>query len=110
MSWAVLIAIAIPVFSNQLENAMDATTLANLLSAYAEASAEFLTDSLALGEFVEKTFHVESTDTNYGDTTKLPFTVSGMVAGPTDATASFTFENTGITCVVSAGGSGGASS
>ena len=40
---AVLIAIAIPVFTSQLENARDATSVANMRSAYAEAQAAYLT-------------------------------------------------------------------
>ena len=47
---AVLTAIAIPVFSTQLEKARQATDLANLRSAYAEASAEALTDEDGIGE------------------------------------------------------------
>ena len=47
---AVLTAIAIPVFSSQLEKARQATDLANLRSAYAEASAEALTDTDNIGE------------------------------------------------------------
>ncbi len=47
---AVLTAIAIPVFSAQLEKARQATDLANLRSAYAEASAEALTDEDGIGE------------------------------------------------------------
>ena len=40
---AVLIAIAIPVFTNQLERSREATDLANVRSAYAELMAEYLT-------------------------------------------------------------------
>ncbi len=40
---AVLVAIAIPVFTSQLEKSRDATSIANLRSAYAEAAAEYLT-------------------------------------------------------------------
>ncbi len=42
---AVLVAIAIPVFTNQLEKAREATDMANLRSAYAEVMACALTDS-----------------------------------------------------------------
>ncbi len=41
---AVLVAIAIPVFNNQLEKSRDATTVANIRTAYAEASAAYMTD------------------------------------------------------------------
>jgi prepilin-type N-terminal cleavage/methylation domain-containing protein len=40
---AVLIAIAIPVFTSQLENARDATSVANIRSAYAEAQTAYIT-------------------------------------------------------------------
>ncbi len=42
---AVLIAIAIPIFTSQLENARDATSVANIRSAYAEAQAAYLTQN-----------------------------------------------------------------
>ena len=42
---AVLTAIAIPVFTSQLEKSREATDLANLRSAYAECSAALLTGS-----------------------------------------------------------------
>ena len=42
---AVLVAIAIPLFTNQLEKAREATDLANIRSAYAVASTELLTDT-----------------------------------------------------------------
>ncbi len=42
---AVLVAVAIPVFTAQLEKAAEAADLANIRSAYAEATAELLTGS-----------------------------------------------------------------
>ena len=42
---AVLVAIAIPVFTNQLEKAREATDMANIRSAYAEVMACALTGS-----------------------------------------------------------------
>ncbi len=44
---AVLVAIAIPVFNAQLEKSREATDLANLRSAYAEAVATYLTTGTA---------------------------------------------------------------
>ena len=41
---AVLVAIAIPIFTQQLERAREATDLANIRSAYAEAMTDFLVD------------------------------------------------------------------
>ena len=43
----VLVAISIPIFTAQLEKAREATDLANVRSAYAEAVANYLTDSQA---------------------------------------------------------------
>ena len=40
----VLVAISIPIFTAQLEKARDATTIANIRSAYAEAQASYLTE------------------------------------------------------------------
>ena len=40
---AVLVAIAIPIFTNQLEKSRDATSVANMRSAYAEAQVAVLT-------------------------------------------------------------------
>lgn len=41
---AVLVAISIPIFTSQLEKAKEATDLANVRSAYAEAVADYLTE------------------------------------------------------------------
>ena len=42
---AVLVAISIPIFSEQLEKAKEATDMANIRTAYAEVVAEYLGDS-----------------------------------------------------------------
>jgi len=41
---AVLVAVAIPVFTTQLEKSRDTTSFANIRSAYAEAQAAYLTE------------------------------------------------------------------
>ena len=46
---AVLVAIAIPVFTTQLEKSRQATDLANIRSSYAEAMAQYLTDNSGSG-------------------------------------------------------------
>ena len=46
---AVLVAIAIPIFTAQLEKSREATDLANLRSAYAEAAAAALTNTNGIG-------------------------------------------------------------
>ena len=47
---AVLVAIAIPIFSSQLEKSRDATDQANVRSAYAELSAALLTNDKTTGQ------------------------------------------------------------
>ncbi len=63
---AVLVAIAIPIFTSQLEKSRDAVTVANLRSAYAEASTTKLTG--------------EDTGNAKLDKTAGTVTVSGVVA------------------------------
>ena len=46
----VLVAISIPIFTSQLEKAREATDLANIRSAYAEASADLLTNDKTSAE------------------------------------------------------------
>ena len=50
---AVLVAIAIPIFSAQLEKAKEATDVANIRSAYAEVTAAYITDGGAHSAEVE---------------------------------------------------------
>ena len=52
---AVLVAIAIPVFTNQLEKAREATDAANIRSAYAEVMACALTDAKNATNDVKRT-------------------------------------------------------
>ena len=47
---AILVAIAIPVFSSQLEKAREATDAANIRAAYAQAMAEYI-DADDVGDF-----------------------------------------------------------
>ena len=71
---AVLVAIAIPIFTSQLEKSRDAVTVANLRSAYAEASATKLTGENTGNATIDKDGNVK---------------VSGVVAkGETDDFAS----------------------
>ncbi len=46
---AVLVAVAIPVFTTQLEKSREATDVANLRSAYAEAVADLMTNGTSSG-------------------------------------------------------------
>lgn len=54
---AVLVAISIPIFSKQLEKARDATSVANLRSAYAEAIAAYMSDDTAGSHWTSNSVH-----------------------------------------------------
>jgi prepilin-type N-terminal cleavage/methylation domain-containing protein len=54
----VLVAISIPIFSKQLEKARNATSVANLRSAYAEAQTEVLSPSASKSGFTDSTQHI----------------------------------------------------
>lgn len=89
---AVLVAISIPIFTSQLEKSRDAVTIANLRSAYAEASAAALTGSSddanvivdnafkdGVGKIRVADVAIKSTDADYGNgATELPFTVTAV--------------------------------
>ncbi|MGI5989922.1 MAG: type IV pilin protein [Lachnospiraceae bacterium] len=55
---AVLVAISIPIFSKQLEKARDATSVANLRSAYAEAMAEYINPEVTTSGYTDSTHHM----------------------------------------------------
>ena len=99
---AVLVAISIPIFTSQLEKSRDAVTVSNLRAAYAEASADFLTDaSNGTGKTITKTVVFKGTQKNEfsGLANELPFTVSEALKN-LDGTAgnkdiNFTFDASG---------------
>ena len=70
---AVLVAIAIPVFTTQLERAREATDLANIRSAYAEA----MTDYLVTGKKAEATGSIKQQDAEWHIDNKLTTRVDG---------------------------------
>ena len=77
---AVLVAIAIPVFSSQLEKSREATDLANVRSAYATLVADYLDNSNAAAA---KTISVPSTqkEANWQNGTgKLETMVDGAIS------------------------------
>ena len=53
----VLVAISIPIFSKQLEKARDATSVANIRSAYAEAMAAYMSEDLTKGHWTSDSVH-----------------------------------------------------
>ncbi len=96
---AVLVAISIPIFNAQLEKSRDATTMANLRNAYAEASAEYLTNQTTP---VVKDVVVKGTDDNgvSDKASDLSFTLAGtttnldkIASGKTKVEVSFAFSS-----------------
>ena len=69
---AVLVAVAIPVFTQQLEKAAEATDIANIRSAYAEATADLLGTNKASA--VASTTKAQSTGNfEYADVSGITF-------------------------------------
>lgn len=54
---AVLVAISIPIFSKQLEKSRDATSVANIRSAYAEAMAAYMSEDLTKAHWASDSAH-----------------------------------------------------
>ena len=66
---AVLVAVAIPVFTAQLEKSKEATDVANLRSGYAEAVAKWLTDG---GTQESAVYKVQQGTANWTNTSLKP--------------------------------------
>ena len=87
---AVLVAIAIPVFTNQLEKSRDAVTMSNVRAAYAQAASEILVD----GDKDAATAGIQSSEyevvvkgeqkNGYFTTTELPFDLGAGLADALD--------------------------
>ena len=75
---AVLVAISIPIFSSQLEKSRDAVDAANVRSAYAEASAAYLTETD--GTAASYIYNVEgkSTDEKWSQTYAATMEIAGV--------------------------------
>lgn len=114
---AVLVAVAIPVFTSQLEKSRDAVTVANLRAAYAEAQASYLSESASnndvtinktnnkITSIAVKNVAAKGTQDGYeGDVNKeLPFTAPadmGKTAG--NYTVTFTYADDGTITVSAA--------
>ena len=92
-----LVAVAIPVFTNQLEKSRDATSVANMRSAYAEAQVAILTGeesgnadkpttsgdntTVTVSNVIIKT---ESANDWSGQAADLPWNVGKTTVSPTD--------------------------
>ena len=93
---AVLVAVAIPVFTTQLEKSRDATSVANIRSAYAEAMTDYLAGSHAGASTITKSAVVQTANANSwsGNAANLPFTVpsdKGGIKTATPTSITFTF-------------------
>ena len=77
---AVLVAIAIPIFTAQLEKAREATDAANIRSAYAEVMAEALTQSTPADVTRTVTLKQQQDDWQ-GDTDNATLAGSGLITG-----------------------------
>ena len=102
----VLVAISIPIFTAQLEKSRDAVTVANLRSAYAEASALVLAEpdsTTAESGNAKKTaanvVEVSKVDLpctdGKADVSDLPFTITLKTTAAENATVTFTFATDG---------------
>ncbi|SDB59861.1 type II secretion system protein [Butyrivibrio sp. INlla16] len=100
---AVLVAIAIPIFSSQLEKSREATDLANVRAAYAEVVAEYLTE----GSASPITISAKQTKANwqtYNSAAKAPIGTQigsvGAASVPANAGGSYTVSINASTGVV----------
>ena len=77
---AVLVAIAIPIFTSQLEKAREATDAANIRSAYAEVMAEALTQDTPAT--VTRTITLKQQQDDWqGDTNNSSLAGAGLITG-----------------------------
>ncbi len=106
----VLVAVSIPIFTSQLEKSRDATSVANMRSAYAEAVSSLLTETAsndnvnliktgnAITSIAVKGVMIQTAqDNNWSNgADKLPFTAPadpGGISSSTDYTITFTVED-----------------
>lgn len=112
-----LVAIAIPVFTSQLEKSRDATTVSNLRAAYAEAQAAYLTGSSGGNATVNKdgtsgaitsvavsNVSAKGVQTGFNDLEKeLPFTAPAAMGGTAGTyTVTFNYDANGAISTVTA--------
>lgn len=76
---AVLVAIAIPIFTSQLEKAREATDAANLRAAYAEVSADAVLNDASSEKVI--TVDQKQTQADWQTEVDLPFDVKAPVDG-----------------------------
>ena len=89
---AVLVAIAIPVFTSQLEKSREAVDAANIRAAYAEAMADAMTDENAT---ITKTVDLKQQTTKWQNQFDFPKNLTEGTAEPDkDGTATLTWNTT----------------
>lgn len=94
MGRAVLVAISIPIFTQQLEKSREAVDAANIRAAYAEISADALTGDLP-DDMSKYDVELKQTVTGWGSAFDFPSNlVGGTVEPASGATVSFTWDAT----------------
>ena len=84
---AVLVAIAIPVFTTQLERSREATDIANIRSAYAEAMTDYIangsatTATVSLMRQQDATWHIDHVLTTRIDGSESAITLGDVTVG-----------------------------
>ena len=90
---AVLVAISIPIFSAQLEKSRDAVDAANVRSAYAQAAADYLTETDGTAATYSYNIAGKSTDAKWSQTDDEEMEIAGvnvtMVQGAKSVSVSF---------------------
>lgn len=108
---AVLVAIAIPIFTKQLEKSRDATSVANMRSAYAEAQTAMVSGEASsetnmvynitngAGTIVVKNVNIKShiEDSWSGQAADLPFTAPKDTGLNAKTNMTFTYEDDALT-------------
>jgi len=85
---AVLVAIAIPIFSTQLEKSREATDLANIRAAYAEVASKYLTEGATTSANVtikqqDAAWHIDHVLYTRVDGVETPITVPNATVNGT---------------------------
>jgi type IV pilus assembly protein PilA len=86
---AALVAIMIPTFGGQVEKAREAADIANIRSAYAEASMDYLNNKSGTTSFTKSVTMTQQTSDWQETPANLPFTLSGQPKGATSIEFSF---------------------
>ena len=95
---AVLVAISIPIFNSQLEKSRDAVDAANVRSAYAEASAAYLTETDGTAATYAYNIEGKSSDDKWAQNNGVTMEIAGvqvtMVQGAKSVSVAFNANGT----------------